>query len=214
MIKEFITDEYGSAVWDSYNVLHANAYRADFFRYLLLYKVGGWYSDVDLDPGASLASLKLPRVADFVAARVSFAHQMVDPAYMGATVGHPVLHLAIASILGDILWRKQPDADVWFGMTGPHRLGRAVNTWHGRPMDYPQQPGLYEAVGGAGPTSLVIISNRSGWYTHDGATRVAFGQQCDKRHNNEVLYGPGTFERMATLTHPMIPSILVSTSPS
>lgn len=48
MVKKFIMDHYGERIWHYYNLISPRyrAAQADFFRYLLIYKMGGVYIDI------------------------------------------------------------------------------------------------------------------------------------------------------------------------
>lgn len=48
MIKDFILTHYGEKIWRYYNLISPKyrAAQADFFRYLLIYKMGGVYMDI------------------------------------------------------------------------------------------------------------------------------------------------------------------------
>jgi mannosyltransferase OCH1-like enzyme len=43
---QFITTNYGERMLKCFNLIKPYAYKSDFFRYLVLYKLGGWYSDI------------------------------------------------------------------------------------------------------------------------------------------------------------------------
>src|SRR5665213_1678332 len=55
-IRDFIVDSYGSETIDYYERINPlyGAARADFFRYLLLYKFGGVYLDIKSTASKSL----------------------------------------------------------------------------------------------------------------------------------------------------------------
>ena len=53
-IETFIREEYSSEIYHSYKKLNIGAAKADFFRYLVLFKKGGIYLDIDSGINCSL----------------------------------------------------------------------------------------------------------------------------------------------------------------
>jgi mannosyltransferase OCH1-like enzyme len=46
-IRYFLSNEFSEEVLQSYDILNAYAMKADLARYCILYKMGGWYSDIN-----------------------------------------------------------------------------------------------------------------------------------------------------------------------
>jgi hypothetical protein len=53
-IVDFLTKEYNSTYVDFFNSMLFGRYKADFFRYCYLWKKGGVYADIDLEPKAGI----------------------------------------------------------------------------------------------------------------------------------------------------------------
>ena len=49
-LRKFIKDTFSSEVLSAYDCLKPYAYKADLGRYCLIYKYGGWYSDITIKP--------------------------------------------------------------------------------------------------------------------------------------------------------------------
>ena len=100
--------EYGvdSEEYNAYLCLNNNAFRADFWRYALLYKRGGFYLDADL-------SLKIP-IDGFVGPQVTFVTPFcleegsgLFNAFMGVIPNHPVMRMAMDRIMWNIVNQKK-----------------------------------------------------------------------------------------------------------
>ena len=48
--RSFLNEHYGESHVDKFNSLQLGAHKADFFRYCLLYQLGGVYMDIDMEP--------------------------------------------------------------------------------------------------------------------------------------------------------------------
>jgi mannosyltransferase OCH1-like enzyme len=93
MVHSFIAIEFGEAVWKVYDVLVANAYRADLFRYMVIFIRGGWYADVDVQPHTPLDHVNFPKDAQMITARYNTPPYpwMFEANFFGGMPGHPIL---------------------------------------------------------------------------------------------------------------------------
>eukprot|EP00816_Leptocylindrus_hargravesii_P003333 CAMPEP_0196804642 /NCGR_PEP_ID=MMETSP1362-20130617/4299_1 /TAXON_ID=163516 /ORGANISM="Leptocylindrus danicus, Strain CCMP1856" /LENGTH=1033 /DNA_ID=CAMNT_0042177083 /DNA_START=13 /DNA_END=3111 /DNA_ORIENTATION=- len=154
--RKFIADNYPDRFVRAYDSLIPGAYKADFFRYLVLLKSGGVYADVDILLSTHLDTLIPPDLSFFV--------PLDEPGYesderfclwnglMGASPGHPFMVRAVERSLNMILNRADAfdieqetcqisgrEMDYWklrlsppLNMCGPCALGMSVNEALGR----------------------------------------------------------------------------------
>ena len=114
----YIEQHYQQTVLDAFQGLQPYAYKADLFRYLVLYNEGGWYVDLKLKPvSLSLQELlenlanetrMLPEQVSFVGTYQNFGWNVkgaegIINSFLGAKPRHPVLGDTIARIVLDIL---------------------------------------------------------------------------------------------------------------
>jgi len=114
--EAYIDEHFEKPVLEAFQGIQPFAYKADLFRYLVLYNEGGWYADLKLEPvGVSLNEL-LERVAlqtrmspdevSFVGARQNFGWNIpgaegIINSFLGAKPRHPVLGDTIVRIVRD-----------------------------------------------------------------------------------------------------------------
>lgn len=124
--RGFIAQRFPKRVLDAYDTLVPGAFKSDFWRYCILYELGGYYADVKslCQPG-----WKLDRTADLVLVK-DLWHPMntaknhigsVYNAFMGVRKNHPIMRRAIWHVVGNVERR-------WYGprtlsITGPWALG-------------------------------------------------------------------------------------------
>ena len=155
MMKDFIAEHYGQKVLDYFNRINPNygAARVDFFRYLLLYKMGGAYLDIKStlnrpfdefirpDDRYILGQWDDPNRTDRVGwgmhnelshvARGEFQqwHVICAP-------GHPFLRAVILSVMANIdhyvPWRVGTGAHGTFKVTGPIAYTLAIDPLRGQ----------------------------------------------------------------------------------
>lgn len=122
-IEHFIANEYDSETLELYRLLNIGAAKADFFRYVVLFKKGGIYLDIDSGINGSLN--------DFVLEDdVAIITKEGDPTLFAQWAlifasGHPFLEKTIEIIKTNILTNKYPN-DV-HKMTGPSAYTEAIN---------------------------------------------------------------------------------------
>mmetsp|Transcript_30780 Transcript_30780/g.74464 ORF Transcript_30780/g.74464 Transcript_30780/m.74464 type:complete len:491 (+) Transcript_30780:123-1595(+) len=129
----------------AFDCIEAFAGKADLFRYLVVYREGGFYSDWKQE---CMADHLLDRLASnnitFVAAVDSGlpkAWKSIQNSFIGATPRHPILATAIRIILENIQGRADTDKSMTvhhsaYEMTSTIPLGRAVRSIN-PPLDVP-----------------------------------------------------------------------------
>jgi len=149
--RDYIKKNYPSRFLDAFDSLIPGAYKADLFRYLVLMKDGGVYSDVDVMLSGDIESFITPTmsffapqdaVGDFADAKYCLWNGM-----MGSAPGHPFMIKAVERTVELVLNRAdlldieegicQRDgrgAEIWktrfeplLLLSGPCALGIAVN---------------------------------------------------------------------------------------
>ncbi|MFS8159754.1 MAG: glycosyltransferase family 32 protein, partial [Candidatus Roizmanbacteria bacterium] len=118
----FINQEYGPRVIESYNDLIPGAYKADFFRYLYLYKHGGIYIDTGMVALKPFRELIQP-TDEFIAPEDNGDQGSIYNAFMCAIPQHPIIAKAIRLCLANI--EAKDLCGHFLAITGPKLLGKA-----------------------------------------------------------------------------------------
>ena len=155
-IEEYIQKNFPSRFLHAYKTLTPGAYKADFFRYLVLMRDGGIYADVDVMLDATLNSFVTPTTGFFVP--LDAVGQQVDEKFclwnglIGSAPGHPFIVRAVERMMTLILNRadmydmereicrnERHKGEIWktriepnLLLSGPCALGVAVNEALGR----------------------------------------------------------------------------------
>lgn len=142
--RRALVSEFGDKPLRAYDLLPHGAFKADLWRYCVLYKTGGVYADID--------SLCLVPLNDYLRTEDRFVASagMVRPggalawvvsnAMIAAVPGHPFLEKAISRATNLTL---RGDLDGFF-TTGPSGLGISINRVLGRRDKHPNPAGNYD----------------------------------------------------------------------
>ena len=122
----FIESNYDSSVVECFNSLRVGAAKADLWRYLILYKQGGIYLDVDSTIYGKLDDL-IRDDGCSVISRENNPGKFVQWCLM-FTPGHPILKICIDSCLDNI--RKKNSRSV-LELTGPVVYSNSINQFFG-----------------------------------------------------------------------------------
>jgi hypothetical protein len=112
----------------AYNMLIPNAYKADLFRYLVLYKEGGIYMDCK-------SSTIFP-LREFINSDIGFVsfqdrfNNGIQISFIASVPGHPILKKCIEISIDNILNKRYGISSL--DITGPQVCGRAFNILLGR----------------------------------------------------------------------------------
>lgn len=119
-ILNYITKNYNDRILRAYKKLKIGASKADFFRYLVLYKEGGVYLDLDADILKNLDSLieKRSAVISREGTKPYFVQWM-----MCFCKSHPLLKRIIEITTENILEKKIDDIVYMTGPWGPYTQG-------------------------------------------------------------------------------------------
>ena len=90
--ETFIKKHYEEEILECYHAIKPYAYKSDFFRYLLLYRLGGWYSDIRQVALASFDDLD----KEFYCAADAPPNQLcMYNAIIGCVPNHPIMKKVI-----------------------------------------------------------------------------------------------------------------------
>ncbi|EFC45165.1 predicted protein [Naegleria gruberi] len=150
-VLQFLIDNYGenSDEFHTFNNIIPFAYKIDFWRLALLYKIGGYYSDVD----SVLLKKELNSLIENNATMilpVGYATEFVwfgfDFAFIGSVPQHPLLRIAMDMIIYNVKNKFIPQVpqrlnEIWFfkyfTITGPVLMGKAFNRFMNEPDEAP-----------------------------------------------------------------------------
>ncbi len=119
----FIKENYGKDVLKAYEELQIGAAKADLWRYLVLYKNGGVYLDIDSEIYANLDNL-LKEDDQAVLSRETNIGLFVQWCLM-FDKNHPILEKTIVDCILNI---RKKDTDDILRITGPHVFSKAVKS--------------------------------------------------------------------------------------
>jgi len=91
--REFIKEHFSPRVLKSYDTIVPGAYKADLFRYCVLYEKGGVYVDTGMVALSSLDDIILP--TDLFVSPEDNGLGGIYNAFMCAVPGHPIIKMAI-----------------------------------------------------------------------------------------------------------------------
>jgi hypothetical protein len=136
--EAYIAEHFESKVLEAFQKLQPFAFKADLFRYLVLYREGGWYIDLKLgcNPENRLSLHQLldalaaelsmdPEAVGFVAAGQNMVWNVpgaegIMNAFLGAKARHRVLGDTVVRIVDDVL-ASAKGCTPW-SLTGPYAL--------------------------------------------------------------------------------------------
>lgn len=141
--RRFLSSTFGGDVLRAYDALDNGAFKADLWRYCLLYHQGGVYADIDMVCLTDL-DLILRREDTLVAAPDGYQPWALSNGFLCAAPRHPILRAAIDRATREIL-RRRSRFQGWL-VTGPGNLGQAANSVLDRPDDTPFHGGTEHPV--------------------------------------------------------------------
>ena len=127
----FLYSVFGDRYAKAYSVLVPGAYRADFWRYCMLYKFGGVYADAKTTCLRPLDEIIRPD-DELVLVR-DIPDTCLLNGFIACSPGHPLLGLVIDIVLQNIESRSYGQSPL--DITGPHTFGKAFCRWKGYPED-------------------------------------------------------------------------------
>ena len=136
--RGFIKDNFEPDVLECYDLIIPGAFKADLWRYCVLYKYGGIYCDIDMLCFSCFDKVIDGDEIDFFAPidinpREDICSHAVSNAFIGSSPGHPIIKTCIDLIVQNVIserWINEGMIDLDF--SGPGLLGRAINLFLGR----------------------------------------------------------------------------------
>jgi mannosyltransferase OCH1-like enzyme len=125
-IDRFVDEYYPGEIAECYHRLNIIVAKVDFWRYLVLYKFGGIYLDMDSSIIASLDTLIKDEDQAIITAEGN-PYMYVQWALIFSK-GHPILKRTIELLVENIQYNLYPN-DI-HNMTGPSVYSRAINEVH------------------------------------------------------------------------------------
>ena len=188
----FIKEHYPQYL-KAYQSLIPGAYKADLFRYLILYKYGGVYIDCKSTTIVPLRDF-IPPDANFVMFRDRLKGTLMN-CFIACTANHPIIKLTIEKTIDNIVNKKYGINSL--DITGPQVIGRAFNIYFGRdelndidPMEYDKETtiiGSFTTFGEEMYEALIDINKKpiisricSNYYNN--SKRSNYGKMWDKRN--------------------------------
>ena len=130
-MDRFVNEYFVGEIADAYNKLNIIVAKVDFWRYLVLYKFGGVYLDMDSSIEKPLHQLIRDEDVAIITSEGNLVYY-VQWALIFAK-GHPILRRTIALIVENIKTNKFPNEI--HKMTGPSVYSLAINEIHSEFFD-------------------------------------------------------------------------------
>jgi mannosyltransferase OCH1-like enzyme len=129
--SEFIKTHFDTNVYNAYCKILPGAFKADLWRYCVLYIYGGFYVDIDTICMGNVDHLlredtQFVSVIDLNIVLEQGTHNLAN-GFIGSIPKHPILKLCINRVVFNVENRIYPDSILDF--SGPGLLGRCVNTY-------------------------------------------------------------------------------------
>lgn len=129
--SDFIHTHFEDRVYNAYCKILPGAFKADLWRYCVLYIHGGFYVDIDTLCMGSIDRLlnettQFVSVIDMNDTPGEGTHNLAN-GFIGSIPKHPILKICIDRVVFNVENRIHPDSVLDF--SGPGLLGRCVNTY-------------------------------------------------------------------------------------
>jgi len=132
-MDNFVNEHFKGEVANCYNRLNIIVAKVDFWRYLVLYKFGGVY--LDLDSSIDVPLNELIRDEDKAIITAEGNPDIYVQWALIFSKNHPILKRTIEFIVDNIKNNRFPN-DI-HRMTGPHAYSRAINSIHKKYFNTP-----------------------------------------------------------------------------
>ena len=137
--EHFIKNNFSSDVYNTYIRIIAPSFKADLWRYCVLYKYGGFYADMDTVCLSSLDCFVNPNIEFVTPIDLNVGdleyHNLYN-AFIGSVPKHPILQNCINKIVNIVKERHMPPENL-MNFTGPGCLGMSTNEYLNRPSKTP-----------------------------------------------------------------------------
>lgn len=137
--RQFIADHYEPRILQAYDMILHKSWACDLFKYCILYREGGIYMDISMEPMFPIHALVKPETT-FISA-VDVDRIGLTAGFVGCTSGHPVMKHAIQLCCERVERRMYGHSSLW--PTGPRCLGDAFRAHFG---DQPYNPEVHNNI--------------------------------------------------------------------
>lgn len=145
---DFIEEHFPTAVLEAYETLLPGAYKADLWRYCVLYIHGGIYCDIKQELKISLNDV-IPSDVEFLSIKDSDKNRefssSIYQAFICAKPRHPFLQKVIEVVVDHVQTGYYGYDSV--SPTGPAALGKAINLILNKPENHSLMSGLHTTSG-------------------------------------------------------------------
>lgn len=172
-IKTFLENNFPPIYLETYNLLLPRAYRVDFWRYCILYKYGGVYSDSKMTLLKPLSKIIRPD-DEFIVCNDDI--EFIAIAFLAFPAKHPLLEHIIFNIINNVKQRYKSDSPL--GLTGPHLFGRILKLYLG--INGPITSGCTDTY------QVLQFSSKKGYFydnTHDKIIKYLYNTY--KKNDNQ-----------------------------
>ncbi len=132
--ERFIIDHFEPNVIETYRKIKPGPYKADLWRYCILYIKGGFYVDIDTLCCNSIENY-INDTTEFISVVDLYVHPYkhnIANGFIGIKAGHPIMLSCIHAIVEDVKDNKMHHVGMDF--CGPGCLGMSVNKYLGLPI--------------------------------------------------------------------------------
>jgi len=131
--EAFIKRNFDKRVYEAYNLIIPGAYKADLWRYCILYVYGGVYIDIDTLCISSLDTFLTNNTTHMMPIDLNPGHEgyhNLSNGFIASVAKSPIMMNCIDRVVHHVHTHTIPPSKLDF--SGPGVLGRAVNTYLGR----------------------------------------------------------------------------------
>lgn len=130
-VVKYLTDNFEPRIIKAYNKLKPGAYKADLFRYCILYKMGGVYIDSPMTAKAPLSTL-IRSNDEFISPEDNQTNGIYN-AFICSVSGHSIMKKCIADAISNIEREFYGSGDLT--VTGPQLLSRVFEDIVGKKVE-------------------------------------------------------------------------------
>ncbi len=106
---DFLNKEYGQEYVDIFNFIKDGPIKADFWRVCILYKYGGIYSDIDVEPLVNINKI-IYSDTTFITC-LSLAYKLINPHFIVSEPNHKILKMCIDEYLE--MFKNKKEYSYW-----------------------------------------------------------------------------------------------------
>ena len=139
--RKFIKHNFSVSIYNAYTRLIPGAYKADLWRYCVLYKHGGIYMDMRYTPHHNYKLINLINQEHFVK---DIEGYNIYNAFMVCNAGNPLLKKCIDQIVSNV--KNKNHGSSFLSPTGPELLGRLAKKMANINIDMKLKIRLYDEI--------------------------------------------------------------------